>query len=129
MAKYVPKLYHFEFDHMELGTILAALDNNMNVGRVQKKKTITQKGQTKIKIKNHYRIAYRKPSKKFVARKVYNKKSYQYLREMFSEFRRNALVGFRSSTPSKKKRMAPAVRNRSRDEIIEDSLKYKRFKY
>jgi len=58
--------------------MLVALDNNLNVGREQKK-TITRKGQTKIKIKNHFFIAYRKPSEKFVARKMYNKKSYQYL--------------------------------------------------
>ena len=36
ISKYLPKLYHFEFDHMELGVMLAALDNNNNCNRSQK---------------------------------------------------------------------------------------------
>ena len=128
MAKYLPKLYHFEFDHMELGTMLAALDNNMNTGREQKK-TITKHSNTSISIKNHFRIAYRKPTKKFVARKFYNKKSYNYLRDMLESVRQNSNMGQRSSTPTKFKRMAPVTRERTRTEIIEDCVKYKRFKF
>lgn len=32
IAKYLPKIYHFGFDHMEIGTMLASLDNNNNTG-------------------------------------------------------------------------------------------------
>ena len=36
MSKYLPKIYHFQYDHMEMGTMLSALDNNYNTNRAQK---------------------------------------------------------------------------------------------
>ena len=84
ITKYLPKIYHFEFDRMEVGTMLAALDNNYNTGRDQKKMITPGKG-LKLSVRNYYRVAYRKPTKKFIARKFYNKKDYLYLRTMLAE--------------------------------------------
>ena len=33
MAKYIPKIYHFSYERMKMGGMLAALDNNFNCGR------------------------------------------------------------------------------------------------
>ena len=119
-----PKLYHFEYDHMEIGTMLAVLDNNNNTNR-EHMKTVsrTKRG---IKVKSHYRIAYRKSSKKFIARKFYEKKKYEYLKEMMFEISERALAGNKCIDSTKRKRMAPTDRNRR--ELIEKSLKYSRFK-
>ena len=35
ILKYLPKQYHFEYDHMVMGTYLAALNNNFNSERGQ----------------------------------------------------------------------------------------------
>ena len=125
IAKYLPKLYHFEYDRMEVGTMLAALDNNYNTGRSQKKSTKTTG--LRLSVKNHYRIAYRKPSKKYIARKFYEKKSYIYLRNMLSEIRRRSFAGIRSLEKAKRKVMAPQQYDRK--QLITDSVKYKRFKF
>ena len=108
--------------------MLAALDNNFNTGRAQKK-TISKKSNLKVTVKNHFRIAYRKPSKKFIARKFYEKKKYDYLREMLEEVRQRSITGVRNLNPTKVKRMAPTVREKSREEMITNCVKYKRFKF
>ena len=69
--KYLPKQYHFEYDHMVMGTYLAALDNNFN----------SERGQDTIKSGENigrykYKIAWKKTTQKHMARKVYQKKQY-----------------------------------------------------
>ena len=106
--------------------MLAVLDNNNNSGRDQKK-TVTKKDSMRMSVKSHYRIAYRKPSKKFIARKFYTEKSYGYLRRMLESVQERASSGMKCDRPTKTKNMAPKER-RSRLELIADSTKYKRFK-
>ena len=56
LLKYLPKQYHFEFEHMELGAYLAALDTNANVNR--KQAVLNTSGTERFK------IAWRKSTKK-----------------------------------------------------------------
>ena len=125
MAKYVPKIYHFEFD--EIGTMLACLDNNKNTGREQKK-TVTRSSGLKMSVKNHFRIAYLKPTKKFIARKFYEKKSYKYLKVMLDCARNNAAAKIKNKEKTKRKHMAPEERQ-TRESLITQCTKYKRFKF
>lgn len=120
-------MYHFEADHMDNGTQLAVLDNNNNTGRIQKR-TIASSSKLRLSIKNHYRVAYRKPSKKFIARVCYERKRYNYLREMLKEVQERGIQGVKSTVPTKKKVMAPLDR-KNKFEMIQDCVKYKRFKY
>ena len=67
--KYIPKQFHFEYDHIVKISYLVALDNNFNAGKSQDKiKSGVNIG------KYRYKIAWRKPTKKSIARKVYTKK-------------------------------------------------------
>ena len=92
LLKYIPKQYHFEYDHMQMGAYLTALDNNFNTWRTQ----------DVIKFGEHagtprYKVAWRKPSKKFIARKVYQKKCYDYLGIMMTSVHKKATFGIRQS--------------------------------
>lgn len=112
---------------MEIGTMLAALDNNHNTGRGQKR-TILRSNKGRITVKNHFRIAYRKPMKKFIARKLYERKQYLYLKDMMHEARLRAENGCAYKLiPTKRKHMAPTERD-SRNDLISRSIKYGRFK-
>ena len=111
LLKYIPKQYHFEFDHMLMGTYLAALDNNFNAERCQEGK-------------ERYKIAWRKPTKKLIARKVYPKKRYDYLRIMLSSVYKRAEKG--KKRHSRKRVMAPVERD-NRENIIELRKKLARF--
>ena len=124
ISKYLLKIYHFEYDRMETGTMLAALDNNMNVGRDQKTTiNVTKKS---IKLKKHFKITYRKPSRKFIARKFYDKKQYDYLKTMMEEVRKITAQGTKNILMPKRKIMAPVERD-SRRNLIEKCVKYSRF--
>ena len=76
-----------------MGSMLAALDNNYNVGRSQKISIIQSKKKFNVTLKKHFHVAYRKPSKKFIARKVYAKISYQYKKDMMELMRIKAQIG------------------------------------
>ena len=105
--------------------MLAALDNNNNTGREQYRTlSATEKG---LKVKSHFRIAYRKSSKKMIARKFYTRKEYHYLKIMMDEARKNAAVGLRNTCPTKRKIMAPSTRD-SRNDLIAKCQKFSRFK-
>ena len=110
---------------MEIGTMLSALDNNFNVGRDQKTTIVVSR--KSIKVKKHFKIAYRKPSHKFIARKFYNKKEYGYLKNMIEECRKITQQGAKSLRKCKRKVIAPVERD-SRNEYIEKCVKYSRFK-
>jgi len=107
-------------DHMEVGNMLACLENNFNTNRGQKT-TLRRDATGTVKIKSHFRVAYRKPKKQFIARKFYNPKKYEYMKEMKEEARKNARIMNKFSEKSKLKRMAPVERNRN--ELISKSLK------
>ena len=126
ISKYLPKLYHFDFDRVEIGALLAALDNNKNTGREQKRSIIHSENGA-IKIKSHFRVAYRKPMKKFIARKFYEKKDYVYLKEMMQKVRAKSAVEKPTKRASKRKIMAPKERD-SRREMINRSITFCRFK-
>ena len=113
---------------MEMGTMLAALDNNNNAGRKQKMTIMTSKKSLGFTVKKHYRVAYRKPSKKFIARKLYEKKTYGFMKEIMSEARRKAELGIKNNAATKRKCMAPSDSRPSRKELIEKQAKYSRFK-
>lgn len=121
-------MYHFQYDHMLMGTMLAALDNNKNCGRQQKKTVAKKSSGLNLTVKCHYRVNWRKPTKKFRARKVYEKKTYGYMLEMMESVRQRASTGKagRSSSPIKRKIMAPSERP-ERTELIEKLKKYSRF--
>ena len=120
LLKYIPKQYHFEYDHMVMGTYLAALDNNFNSERRQ---ALIQSGGEVGKLR--YKIAWRKPTKKLIARKVYAKKRYDYLKIMMTGTYKRAQKGERHR--SRKRVMAPAERP-CREDIIEKTKKLSRFK-
>ena len=124
IAKYFPKLYHFEMDHMEVGNMLACLENNNNCMRPQKV-TLKKSANGRLRLKSQFRIAYRKPKKSFIARKFYEPKKYGYIIDMKDKVRRYEADNIRSTEPSKTKRMAPKERNRNN--LIRKSLKYSRF--
>ena len=123
MAKYIPKIYHFELDRMEMGGMLAALDNNFNCGR-EHLCEITESGE-KLRLKFKYTISWRKPTKKFVARKDFKKKDWSYMKDMLSDAARRASVGKKGIQAAKRKVMAPIERDRS--DIVARGLKYARF--
>ena len=72
ILKYLPK--HFEYEHMELGAFLAAMDTNANVNRNQ---AVVRSSEDRTKIgKPRFKIAWRKATKKRVVRIVYEPKNY-----------------------------------------------------
>ena len=109
---------------MKLGNILAVLDNNFNAGRGQKA-TVKTKGSKTI-IKQAYRIAYRKPTKKLIARKFYEPKSFNYLKTMVEESRKYVAAGYKNVSTPLKKRLAPTERD-SRNKLIRLSIQRSRF--
>ena len=119
LLKYIPKQYHFEYDHMVMGTYLTTLDNNFNCERLQDTiRTGVNAGKYK------YKIAWRKPTQKLIARKVYTAKRYDYLKVMMSSiYKRIEQVGKRKS---RKRFMAPSERD-DRENIIEKTKKLSRF--
>lgn len=119
LLKYIPKQYHFEYDHMIMGAYLTALDNNFNCQRRQAK---VNSGENVGKYR--YKIAWRKPSHKFIARKIYTKKSYDYLKIMMSSVYKRAQKGGRRK--SQKRIMAPSD-HEDREVIIERAKKMARF--
>ena len=52
---------------------------------LKKKTVIKKKSGLALTIKHHFRVAYRKPSKKIIARKFYEPKQYMYLRDMMGK--------------------------------------------
>ena len=86
--------------------MLAALDNNYNA---QRKQETTASGNKR------HKIAYRKVSTKFVAKKVLVKKDYGYMKKMLKRAIKLAQL--------KKKRLRPTKRAL----IIERRLKYSRY--
>lgn len=115
LLKYIPKQYHFEQDHMVMGAYLAALDNNFNSGRSQA---------TDLAGNARFKIAWRKSTKKLVARKIYAKKRYDYLKVMLSSVYKRAER--RKRGKSRKRVMAPKDRD-DRDDIIARGKKMSRF--
>ena len=76
MLKYCPKREHFSFEVMNARAQLTALDHNHNVGRKQAKRS---DGQLR------YTIVYPKQKNDWLARPVYEKKSYGYLQDMLND--------------------------------------------
>ena len=128
MAKYIPKRVHFQFEHMEMGTMLTALDNNYNASRQQKVTLLPTSKPNSLKIKRHFRMAYRKPSHKFIARKVYEKKNYEFKKEIMARSRERASLGLKNVAPKKRKCMSASIERPSRSDLIEQHTKYSRFK-
>ena len=126
ISKYLPKLYHYEYEFMKLGNILAVLDNNYNAGREQKT-TVKTRGNKTI-IKQAYRIAYRKPTKKVIPRKFYEPKSYGYLNDMVKKSRSYVAAGHKNISTPLKKRLAPTERY-SRNKLIRLSIQRSRFQH
>ena len=116
ILKYIPKQYHFEYDHMVMGSYLAALDNNVNSERNQES---IKSGENIVKYK--YKIAWRKPTKKLIARKVYQKKSYENFKVMMKSVAKRASKG-KQNRKSRNEFMAPSQRD-DREVIIERTKK------
>ena len=110
MAKYIPKICHFELDRLEMVGMLAALDNNFNCGR-EHLCEITESGE-KLRLKFKYSIAWRKPTMKFVARNIFKKNDWSYMKDMLSDAARPASVGQKVIQTSKRKVMSPIERDR-----------------
>ena len=78
---------------MEMGSYLAVLDTNKNVGR--KRATIVcSKNPDKIGQEQH-KVIWRKATKKRVARKVFVKKDYGYLNKHLCSVYKRAELGKR----------------------------------
>ena len=119
LLNYIPKQYHFEYDHMQMGAYLTALDNNFNTWRTQ---DVIKSGEDAGK--PMYKVAWRKPSKTFIAWRVYQKKHYEYLGIMMNSVHKKATFGVRRK--SAKQVMAPVERC-ERQEIIERAKEFARF--
>ena len=104
--------------------MLACLENNANANRKQKV-TIKKTKKGGLSVKSHFRVAYRKPKKAFIARKFYNPKKYDFMTGMVSQCRERSLGGIKHLVKPQKKRMAPVERDRK--ELIQNSIKYSRF--
>lgn len=116
LLKYIPKQYHFQYDHMVMGAYLTALENNFNADRGVE---LLPNGETK------YKIAWRKPTHKYIARKVYKKKRYDYLCIMkYSVYKRAANC---ERHISRKRVMAPGMVCGQRNEIVSRAKKLARF--
>ena len=79
LLKYCPKRQHFSHKGMVARTQLTALDNNANCGRKQATVSVGDK-QSKLR----YRADYKKAQKQWVARPIYEKKSYAHVTELMN---------------------------------------------
>ena len=104
--------------------MLAALDHNFNCNRGQK--ITMKKVGKKIVLKHHFNIAYRKPTKKFVARKRYEPKKYDYMCKMLQESRKNVVSGTKNMSTPLRKRIAPTQRE-DRNKMVRMSSESSRF--
>ena len=104
---------------MVMGIYLAALDNNFNSERMH---DTVQTGVNAGEFK--YKIAWRKPTKRFIAQKVYEKKRYDYLKVMLGSVYKRAEKG--GKRKSRKRIMAPSERD-SREDIVNKTKKLSRF--
>ena len=128
MSKYLPKRLHVQFEHMQMGTLLSALDNNYNAGRQQKVTILPGSKPNSIKIKRHFHVAYRKASKKFIARKAYERKNYSFKKEIMSRSRERASLGLKNLVHKKRKCMSALIECPSRSDLIERATKFCHFK-
>ncbi|XP_052788440.1 uncharacterized protein LOC128223186 [Mya arenaria] len=77
LLKYMPKRIHYSLEGMIARTHLAALDHNHNVNRAQATvKTGSRKGEKRFKTE------FSKLSKSWIAKKMYEKKTYEYLENL-----------------------------------------------
>lgn len=80
----------------------------------------------KFTVKYAFRAAYRKPSKKFIAQKFYEK--YNYLRNVLDKIRmQGSNIHQQMRTPVTVKTTEPEEAPK-REELIANCMKYKRFK-
>ena len=103
ILKYLPKQYHSEYDHMVVGTYLAAFYNNFN----------SERGQDTIKSGEHigkykYKIAWKKTTQKPVARKVCQKKQYENFKIIMKSVHKHIEKSKNKRRKSRKRVMAPA---------------------
>lgn len=77
MLKYIPKRIHYSMEGMNARTKLAVMDHNHNVNRAQAK---IKKGKRKGELR--YKVECPKMSKEWVAKKVYEQKSYAHVHEL-----------------------------------------------
>lgn len=81
LLKYCPKRLEFTYPHMEARMHLAVLDHNMNLNRKQAvvKKASRLSGAVG---EPRYTLSYSKARKQWVAKKVYEAKTYEYVDQM-----------------------------------------------
>ena len=117
ILKYLPKQYHFEYDHMVMGTYLAALDNNFN----------SERRQDTIKFgknigKHKYKIAWKKTTQKRVAREVCQKKQYGNFKIMIKSVHKYIEKHKYKKRKSSKRVMAPDEQEDREEPIKKNSL-------
>jgi len=76
MTKYAPKRIHFSPEGMVGRTQLAALDHNANVGRHHSKNKTGD---------GRYKVQYSRHKGDYVAKKIYDKKSYEYVDKLMAD--------------------------------------------
>ena len=91
MLKYCPKRQHFSYRGMMARTQLAVLDHNNHLGRTQ---ASTKDGRLKQK------ISHSKVSGNWSAKKVMEKKDYEYLQEMLQNVHLSVKGNLKVSLPS-----------------------------
>jgi len=110
MTKYCPKRQEFDSEQMSARVTLAVLDHNHNTGRQQR---LTSEG------KPCFKVAYTKTSSKWVAKPVYDPKSYDYVSDMLNavvvQQETHSLV---SVTPSTRHRNIAPVPAPPKDELL-----------
>ena len=95
MLKYCSKREHFSYQGMIARTQLAALDNNANTGRSQAQiQSGAQAGEAR------YKLCFPKANKRWVAKPINEKKSYQHLSGLLSEVVKRCEEGNAAAQPA-----------------------------
>ena len=113
--KYLPKAQHYSYNGMRCRTQLAVIDNNWNAGR---NVATTESGEERFK------CVYPKFQKKWVAKPIYEEKSYQFVEDLMRDtvlLKQGAINVAPLQTPVLPANIAPTPRG-NKKEIIEQRM-------
>lgn len=121
MLKYCPKRNYFGHEGMVARTQLAALDHNANVGREQA--VISQESETSGELgAKRFRLVYSKAGRKWVVKRLYKEKNYDFLNDMMVEVlvrKYTGKIGSDYEPPAARETIAPvSVPKPSKSEAI-----------
>lgn len=113
--KYLPKSQHYSYNGMKCRTQLAIIDNNWNAGR---EVATTEAGEARFK------CVYPKLQKKWVAKPIYEEKSYQFVQDLIRDtirLKQGAIDVPPLQRPALPANIAPTPRG-NKEDIIEQHM-------